>query len=63
MFDSVPDVFKNRIRLLHDRNTHGFDAWVSLISAAEGMPAVSGIFLIVSFNIFTVFDTASPFLM
>jgi hypothetical protein len=38
-----------------------FDAWVSLISAAEGTSAVSGIFLIVSFNLFSQFDTASPF--
>ncbi|CAO2210791.1 unnamed protein product [Urochloa humidicola] len=33
------DVFQNRIRLLHDRNMVDFDAWVSLISDAEGTSA------------------------
>ncbi|CAL4998355.1 unnamed protein product [Urochloa decumbens] len=33
------DVFQNRVRLLCDRNMVDFDAWVSLISAAEGTSA------------------------
>ncbi|CAO2188799.1 unnamed protein product [Urochloa humidicola] len=33
------DVFQNRVRLLRNRNTVDFDAWVSLISAAEGTSA------------------------
>ncbi|PUZ51280.1 hypothetical protein GQ55_6G170200 [Panicum hallii var. hallii] len=33
------DAFKNRVQLLRDSNTRDFDAWVSLISAAEGTSA------------------------
>jgi hypothetical protein len=49
---TVPDVFKNKIRLLCNK-TGNFDAWVSLISAAEGTSAVSWTFHIVSFNLFS----------
>lgn len=47
---SIPDFFKTRVQLLCESNTRDFDAWVSLINAAEGTSAVSGIFLSVLFN-------------
>jgi len=43
LFASLPDFFKTRVRLLCDSNAGDFDAWVSLINAAEGKSAVSGI--------------------
>nr|CAB3480820.1 unnamed protein product [Digitaria exilis] len=48
LYDSIPDIFRNRVQLLHDRSTTDFDAWVSLISAAEGALAddIEGISLV-----------------
>lgn len=52
LFAYLPDFFKTRVRLLCDSNMGDFDAWVSLINAADGTSAVSGIFLSVLFNYF-----------